>query len=153
MALYMKAGSIRGSVKTPKHKDWITVNSCEFKITADLEELPEEAAKRTVEPDLGDMELEKPAGGSSPALLEWMLNGEALPEVIIEVCRDNEEWYLRHTLRGVVLQDFRMGVTEKGSSTATLTLKYDELQMEQIVYDKMGKKGPTNRAVIKRGTP
>ena len=49
MPLFMKAGSIKGSVKTEKHKDWITVDSCKVTITADLKELSSESADRTVE--------------------------------------------------------------------------------------------------------
>ena len=151
MAIYMKAGKIQGSVKAKGHEGWIIVSGCSFDIDVDLEVLPKEDAERKVKIKLGAMTVDKSAGASSPGLLEWKLKKTKYPEVMLDVCKEDGQHYLRHTLKGVKLPDYSMRVDFDGDSSVTLKLDFDEIRMEQISFDKQNKPlGNPHHATCKR---
>lgn len=142
MPMFMKAGSIKGSVAAESHKNWIPVQSCTFSVGFEEDDVRKSRAEGAPEPKLEPLEVTKETDESAPGLMKWMLDGDTLDEVTIDVCGDtlfDGSWrtHLRYVVKGVVLTDYavNMGDAEKGHATVTMSMRYESLNMEHVSYD------------------
>ena len=143
MPIFMKAGSIKGDVVADSHKHWIPIETCSFELAFDEDDVRKSLVEGSPEPQIEPLEITKETDQASPGLMQWMLDGEALDEVTIDVCGDavfKGSWrcHMRYLLKKVVLTDYAVSMddAEKGHAKVTMKLKFDELSMEQISYDK-----------------
>ncbi len=152
MGIFMKVKDITGSSKGKRHDGWIMVQEVSFGATVDIEVAPDEGAERIAKHTLKKIQITKSAGGSSPALMAWMIAGEVKAEVKLEICKEAGDCYLRYVLTDVVLEDYTLKMGEEGDSTINLELVYDEVLIEQITFDAQNKplKGAPKRVHAKR---
>jgi len=149
MTIFMKAGNILGGGKAKEHEGWIRVLSCKCDIEFPAEDIPEGKPLKPPKPKIKPLTLVKNAGGSSPALLDWLVKSRredgkeseySIPVVLIDACKETGERYQRYKLETVRLMDYTMGFEEEsGDSKVNLTLKFDKITVEKITYDQRGK--------------
>lgn len=142
MPIFMKAGSIKGDVVAESHRDWIWIESFEFGFEFAEDDVRKSVGAGAPEPDLSPFEVTKSNDISGPGLMKWMLDGEEIETVQIDVCGDAVfagRWrcFLRYVLKNVVLTDcsVTMGDAEKGAAQLKLSMRYEEIGFEQISYD------------------
>ncbi len=142
MPIFMKAGSIKGDVVAESHKNWIPIKGCSFDIAFDEDEVRKSLEEGAPEPKIEPFEVTKEPDECSPGLMQWMLDGNTLDEVQIDVCGDaifKGSWrvHVRYVLKKCVLIDYSLKMTdgEKGDAEISLKLQFDSISMEQISYD------------------
>lgn len=156
MPLFMKAGSIEGDVAAPTYKNWVEIESCSYEISFDEDDVRKSVGDGAPEPQLAPFEVKKSsADRSSPAFMQWMVDGSEMPTVQVDVCGDTSfgdgGWrcYLRYTMKKVVLSDYSMNLSdgEKGAFSITMKMAYEELSVEHVSFDKTGTERTRTRSV------
>lgn len=158
MPIFLKPGSITGDVVADSHRDWIWIESCEFGLEFEEEDVRKSVDAGAPEPTLSPFEVTMTNDSSGPALMKWMLDGEEIETVQIDVCGDTVfegRWrcFLRYILKNVVLTDcsVTMSDAENGAAQLKLTMRYEEISFEQITYDVHNAiRSRSNSAVHKR---
>ena len=146
MPIFMKAGSIKGGVVADSHQDWIRIESCGLELAFDADEVRKSLTDGAPEPQIEPFEITKIPDEASPGLMQWMLDGEVLDEVQIDVCGDailKGSWrvHLRYVLKKCVLTDYQLNMSdaEHGKAAVTMKLQFDSVSMEQVSYDSHNK--------------
>lgn len=143
MPIFMKAGSIEGDVAGAAHKGWVLVDSCSFSFEFDADEIRKSKEEGEREPDVGTFDVtKKTTDGSGPGFMNWIVSGDKLADVKIDVCSESVEdgeWrtQVQYMLKDVYLRDYSMNMDgEKGLPTVTMKMEYGELRVVVNSHDK-----------------
>lgn len=169
MPIFMKAGSIEGDIQAKTHKGWFQVEDCNFEIELDKDKVrarlnnSSQKKMKPIKPELGEFEVTKKTPGRAvPGLMDWMVSGDQLDEVTIDVCGGvtfgDGKWrsHMVYVLKKVLMKDYKLSVSdaEKGELSIKMKLSYETLEMTQHTYDKKNPNKPTvsSSAIIKKPT-
>lgn len=159
MPIFMKAGSIQGDVVAESHRGWVEVSSCSFELSFEDDDVRKSTSEGAPLPKDLFFEVGKTnSDRAGPALMQWMIDGDKLDTVQVDVCGDtlwqgNWRCHVRYLLKGVLLTDYSVSVTdaEQGKSSIKMTLGYDELSVEHLSYAKGSAQRTTSKAIaVKR---
>ena len=86
MAVYMKFGSVKGSVTTDKYKDWIELDSFSFSTTRNVGTAARGAMHReSSEPTIGEIHVTKKVDTATPKLFMDAVSGHLDNKVTIKM--------------------------------------------------------------------
>lgn len=148
--IYMKAGNIKGDSGDTFHPDWIPITSVDFAFRVQAQTTPTEDSEASEKPSHDLLKVVKPGDISSPALMQWMLDGEVIEEVQIEVCKELEYPFLRYVLTNVKLVDFAVKVGEEDGAEDTLEMLYEKILVEELSHTADNESYWTNAVELKR---
>lgn len=158
MPIFMKAASIDGDVVADSHKGWFQVEECSFDVEIDKDKVrarltnSDQASDKPIEPEIGLFEVTKKSPGRSvPGLMAWIVSGDQLDEVRIDVCGGTigvaGKWrsHMLYVLKGVLMKDYKMsmGDAEKGQMSIKMKFSYESLEITQSSYDKTNPSKPS----------
>lgn len=148
--IYMKAGNIKGDSGDLFHPEWIPITTVDFGFSLQGQTTGTEQSDAEEKPVLDLLKVTKPGDIASPALMKWMLDGDVLEEVVIEVCKELEYPFLRYVLTKVQLEDFAVKVDEKKGAEDSLEMLYEEILIEELSHTADNESYWTNRVQLKR---
>jgi type VI protein secretion system component Hcp len=147
MMMFMKVGSIEGDVTAESYKGWITIDSCGFGFDFEEDDVRNGLAQASPAtgralPNVSTFDVEKKTTDrSAPILMRWMVDGDPMDKVQIDVCDDtfvNGKFRcdLRYLMKRVVLTQYSIDLenSEKGDISISMKFSFDELSVERIGY-------------------
>ncbi|MFT4840644.1 MAG: type VI protein secretion system component Hcp [Planctomycetota bacterium] len=158
MPIFMKAAAIDGDVVAESHKGWFQVEECSFDLQIDKDKVrarltdSDQASEKPIEPEIGLFEVTKKTPGRSvPGLMAWIVSGDQLDEVRVDVCGDTTgddgKWrsHMLYVLKGVLMKDYKMtmGDAEKGQMSIKMQFSYESLELTQSSYDRANQSKPS----------
>ena len=148
--IYMKAGDIQGDSGDLFHLNWIPVDVVRFGFRLQGQVVGTERPDTPERPTFDVLEVVKPGDSSSPALMNWMMKGEVLDEVLFEVCKEDEYAYMRYVLNQVKLEDYSVRVDEEKGAEVTLKMVYDRIRVEELSWTEDNESYYTSAAQLSR---
>ena len=143
--MFLKIDSIPGEATSPGHEDWINLLSVSQSVDRSSQTGTSGTARQRASAIFSDIVAAKDVDKSSPKLFLAVANGEAFPEVLIDVTTDIFEKrvpYLQWELKNARITSYSISGSagDGGVPTDTIALNYEEVKYSYTELDsKTGK--------------
>jgi len=137
MPIYMKAEGAAGDVTDKEHQGWMEILSCNFGIVRKDEEtssgeLDSEDQHENSKVEKQSIIISKPSDSASATLIDWMVKGLTIPEIVVEAVKENSAWWYRYTFFKVRIMQFNLDGEEQDVPTENLTLDCETLRLDTV---------------------
>lgn len=142
MPIYLKFGSVKGSVTEEGHKDWIEVTSFQFGVGRGIGSPTGSQKDRDASaPSFSEIVVSKTQDEASLPLLEAAWGGSEAVEAEIHFVRtENKKMdvYLKYKLSDVLISGYSMS-SGGDRPTESLSLNYAKIEFAQDTFDTKNK--------------
>lgn len=139
MAIYMKFGSIAGSVTTDGFKDWIQLNSFQWGVGRGVSPPHgKEDTREGSEPSISEVVVTKRMEKSSPKLWQDAVGGDFSTKVNIKfttTTKDKVESYLEYELTDTGLSGYSVSAGDSDAPQESLSLNFAKVTWKYGAVD------------------
>jgi type VI secretion system secreted protein Hcp len=142
MPIYLKFGSVQGSVTEDGHKNWIELNSFQFGVGRGISSPTGAQKDRDASaPSFSEITVSKAQDEASLPLLEASWGGSEAQDAEIHFVRTENkkvDVYLKYTLSNVLISGY--SVSSGGDRPSeSLSLNYTKIEFSQDTFDSKNK--------------
>jgi type VI secretion system secreted protein Hcp len=142
---YLKIASIPGESTDEKHKEWIELLSFHHGVSQPADGSASGGQRGHGRCDHQDLTIVKEMDKASPKLFLACCKGDALSEVIIELCRSSgdKQKFMAYKLTDVMVRSVRPGGSSKDGNGVPLeevSFAYGKIEEEYVEFDHNTKK-------------